>query len=130
MPLDKLLHDTRLRPLWRALLLAMMLGVCWLAFTKSAPALPFGNADKVHHVGAFIVLAACAVLGGGPGRQAAGRAALAMSAFGVFIEFVQTQIPGRTGDAPDLLADAVGIAIGVALVLAARRCFPAVSATP
>ena len=116
--------------MWRALLLAMMLGVCWLAFTPSAPSLPFSNADKVHHVGAFIVLAACAVLGSGSGRQAAGRAALAMSAFGVFIEVVQTQTPGRTGDAPDLLADAVGIATGVALVLKARRCFPAVPATP
>ena len=125
MPLHRLLHDTRLRPLWRGLLLALMLVVCWLAFTPKPPALPFGNADKLHHIGAFIVLAACALLGGGPGRRAAGGAALAMGGFGVFIELVQTQTPGRTGDAPDLVADAIGIAIGVALVLAARRRFPA-----
>jgi len=124
MPLHRLLHDPRLRTLWRALLLAMMLGVCWLAFTPQPRALPFGNADKLHHVAAFIVLAACALLGSGAGRHAAGRAALAMGAFGVFIELVQSQTPGRTGDVPDLIADAFGIAIGVALVLAARRRFP------
>jgi VanZ family protein len=41
--------------------------------------------------------------------------------FGVFIEVVQAQIPGRTGEWPDLLADALGIAAGLALAAALTR---------
>ena len=124
-PLTTLLHAPRWRPLWRALLLLMMLVVGWLAFTPTPPALPFDQADKIEHALAFAALAAAAALAGRGGQRGTWIAAASMLAFGGFIELVQTQIPGRTGDWFDLAADACGIAIGLAAIGIARRRFSA-----
>ena len=124
-PLTTLLRAPRWRPLWRALLLLMMLVVCWLAFTPTPPALPFGQADKFEHALAFAALAAAAALAGRGGQGGAWIAAASMLAFGGFIEIVQTQIPGRSGDWFDLAADGCGIAIGLAAIAMARRRFAA-----
>jgi VanZ family protein len=102
---------------WRLLLLALLLVVSWFAFAPvhfDDRELPL---DKLRHFAAFAALAWVAVQGFGRARPAATAVALALLGYGVFIELVQSLIPGRQASAADVLADAVGIALGL---LAAR----------
>lgn len=107
---------------WRGVLLALLLVVSWLAF---APVqfhdgeLPM---DKLRHLAAFGVLAWVAAQGWGLGRATGWRIAAALLAYGVFIELVQSRVPGRHASAADVLADIAGIALG----LVAARVFSVV----
>ncbi len=98
--------------LWRALLAALMLAICGLAFDPKPPEALDTGWDKLNHGLAFAVVAPCAALALQGRRRRWQAAALLALAFGAFIEIVQSQIPGRSGEWEDLLADAVGIAIG------------------
>jgi hypothetical protein len=69
----------------------------------------FDNADKLRHAGAFAVLW---WLGWRARMVAEPRLALGLLAFGVFIEIAQSFTPDRDPSLADVLADAVGIAIG------------------
>lgn len=120
-----LLHAPGARPWWWALQLGLMLPVCFLAFSPAAPGLQFENVDKWQHLGAFAALTACCALALAPGRAGMLKAGLAMLAFGVFIELVQVHIPSRSAEWQDVLADALGIVLGLGLVAGARRCWPA-----
>jgi VanZ family protein len=104
---------------WRAALAVLVVAVCGLAFTPVPPPEADTGWDKANHVLAFAVLTACAVRA----FPAAGAVALAVTglAFGGFIEGVQSQIPGRSAEWADVLADAVGIAIGLMAMLLRRR---------
>jgi VanZ family protein len=119
-----LLHETRWRPRWAALLALLLLVVSWFAFRPAPPELDeIAGLDKLKHLAAFGTLALVAML-----AQPAGRRALALSAggllfYGLFIEFVQAFLPTRSAEAADLLADAAGIALGLVLTLALRRVF-------
>lgn len=104
---------------WRALLAAALLAICWLAFSAQPPPDLDTGWDKSNHLGAFAVLAFCAERGFG--RQAWRRWAPALLGFGIFIELVQSQVPGRSAEVSDVLADAVGIGLGVLLAAAWRR---------
>ncbi len=96
---------------WRGLLLLMLAVVSWFAFSS----VPFNDRglplDKVRHVAAFGALAWVAVQGFP--RWAAWRIAAALLAYGVFIELVQSQIPGRHASGLDVAADALGIVLGL-----------------
>lgn len=123
MSFTTLLHADEWRPAWRSLMLTLMLAVCWLAFTPN-PTLPsIGDSDKIDHLVAFVSLGAVAALCGPAGR----RHSLAMTAgllgFGLFIEFVQLWVPGRSAEWLDVLADAAGAAAGLALMAGLRRSF-------
>ena len=100
---------------WRSLLVLLIAAVCWLAFDPHPPEGLSTGWDKLNHALAFAVLGAVALLAQAPaaGRWRWALAFGGMMAFGAFIEAVQTQIPGRSGEALDLLADAVGLAIGL-----------------
>lgn len=98
---------------WRVVLAALVLAICWLAFTPLPPAEVDTGWDKANHALAFAVLAVCA-------RQAfpAARLAPLMAAglaFGGFIELVQTAVPGRFAEWSDVAGDAAGLVIGLAL---------------
>ena len=116
------------RRLWKALLGALALAVCWLAFSPAPPPAADTGWDKANHALAFAVLAVTAELAFWPWTRRRWFTALGLLAFGGFIELVQTQIPERTGEWPDLLADGSGIALGLLLVAAvqglARRRTP------
>lgn len=104
----------RRRP-WRVLLLLLLMVVCWFAFAPvhfDDGGLPL---DKLRHVAAFAVLAWVAMVGwaGVPGL--ASRVAMALLAYGLFIEAVQSRLDGRHASGWDLLADAAGIALGLVL---------------
>ena len=95
----------------------MMLVVSWLAFAPATPeTLSFAQLDKLKHLAAFAALAVVAHLGWLHARRAAWWTAMGLLLFGVFIEAVQSQIPTRTASAADVLADALGIALGLSLV--------------
>lgn len=105
----------------RVLLLAAVPGVAWLAFDPHPPPAADTGWDKSNHALAFGVMAMLAWAGyPGPARRPLQVTAWLM-AYGVVIEVVQSRIPGRSGEWPDLIADAAGIALGLAAWGLARR---------
>lgn len=97
-----------------ALATAILFLMCVLP-TKDLP--DPGTGDRFEHSTAWFVLTFT-------GYVLAPRRTLAIPifalAYGVFIELVQGQV-GRDADVMDVAADAVGVAIAVALFLAVRR---------
>ncbi len=102
---------------WRTALVALVLVIGWLALSPRPPAGADLGWDKLNHAGAFAALAAAAYLSL---RAARGRpvALSALLAYGGLIEMAQTFVAGRHGEWADLLADAVGIALGACLAAA------------
>jgi VanZ family protein len=118
-----LLHSLpphRLRRYWLGLCLFLVLVICWLAFHPKPPHFTELPNDKVNHLLAFASLGFTGALSRQRGWRAAVAVVVALVAFGGFIEIVQTYIPGRAGEWGDLVADSVGIAIGLALAAAWR----------
>jgi len=99
--------------------LACVLAIAWLAFTPQ-PDVPGLGWDKLNHVVAFAVLAMLADLGW-PGRAAMPVRLAAVLGYGVVIELVQAQLTYRSASALDLAADAIGVAMYLALERAGRR---------
>ena len=99
----------------RLVLVLLLIVISWLALrTGPGPEISSGT-DKLDHLAAFAALAVAAVLGGGRPWWAF----FGLLAYGVLIELLQSQIPGRTAEAADVLADALGIALGLGLVAVA-----------
>ena len=113
--------SARRRRAWRIVLILLLLTIAWLAFSPNPPPEASTGWDKMNHLLAFSVLAACASFAWAGTRWRFAWVTLALLAYGVFIEVVQTQIPGRSGEWPDLLADSLGIAIGLLLVALLER---------
>lgn len=119
--LADLLHAPGLRRRWRWLLVALMGITSWLAFMPSDPQPEvIAHLDKLQHGVAFAALAVVAVLASA-GPRPARRVGLWLLGYGLFIEVVQAWLPSRQGDPLDLLADATGILLGLALVSGLRR---------
>ncbi|OGQ21100.1 MAG: hypothetical protein A2138_09930 [Deltaproteobacteria bacterium RBG_16_71_12] len=92
--------------------------------------LVFWNSDKLLHAAAYCVLATLVLLGaqaraGGLTVGARVEATIAAALYGVTDEWHQSFVPGRSLSAYDLMADALGAALGGlvvgALVLRALR---------
>lgn len=107
------------RPLWLAALalaVVVQLVVLYLPSPPEGPGIP--GLDKVVHVGVFAAPALAGVLGGL--RPAVLGAALAAHA--VVSELLQhALLAERSGDAWDVVADLVGVALGLAVGVALRR---------
>ena len=119
--LRELLHEAPFHSAWRMLLAVLVVVVAWFAFMPGGGAPSFGIGDKIDHLLAFGALASTGALSQQAGARHALQTALGLLAYGGFIELVQTQLPTRTGEWADLLADAVGIAGGLLLVALLRR---------
>lgn len=103
------------RQVWRLLAVITVVGISWLAFTPHPPPAADLGWDKANHFTAFGTLA---FLGMQCLRPRPGRAWWVLAAllvFGVLIELVQAQIPGRDADAQDVLADMMGAVLGLAV---------------
>lgn len=94
--------------------LAAVAAVVVASFVPAAAPPGAWGADKVLHFMVFLFLAAvpAAVL---PRRPALLWAEVFVLAVGLGIELVQSFIPGRVGSGGDLLADALGVLIGIAV---------------
>ncbi len=77
--------------------------------------------DKLLHFGAFAALAVPARLATARTRRAMVGVAVALLVYGVLIELVQTNIPGRDASWHDLLADAAGVAAGLTVATLLAR---------
>ena len=111
--LDSLLFSPRWAPLRIAGFGLVWLTVTWLALTPHPPRGASLGWDKANHASAFAALTLLARLAWP--RRSWKLVALAMLACGGAIELIQSQIPERDGEWLDLLADAVGISIGLAV---------------
>ncbi len=103
------------RTRWRMALAALLVFVSYKAFSTPSAAAATLHMDKFLHVCAFICLAFAATRCWAPGRQKAWGVALGLALYGAFIELVQSQLPSREASVADWAADALGIALGLAL---------------
>lgn len=98
---------------WRALLTLLVLGTCWLAFSPAPPPQIDTGWDKLNHWIAFSSMAFSACFAFPQTRARYRKVALALLAFGIFIELVQLEIPNRSAEVLDVVADAIGIMGGL-----------------
>ena len=104
--------------LW-ALAIAVVIAVCLMP-PPPLPSLP-DNSDKVEHLLAYFVLAACAVQLVS-GRRALAFAALGLVVLGLGIEIAQGLLTTtRAADPRDAVANTLGVMLGMATVLTPWR---------
>ncbi len=103
---------------WRAVLALLLCVITWLALSPAPPPQADLGWDKLNHLAAFATLAVVAVLGRCGSFWRIGGA---LVAYGGLIEVLQSFTPSRVGEWPDLLADAVGIALGLLLAAGLRK---------
>lgn len=106
---------TRMTALWRVALISSMLIILWLATTRLDYPIPASSWDKLNHLVAFIELAILARLSWPQLKPA--YAGLAMLAYGMAIEIIQAPLAYREFSMLDLVADGVGVLIGLTLML-------------
>ncbi len=104
-----------------ALTAVLLVYVSWEAFRSNPGGSSLEQWDKVLHFSAFCSLALSAALALAPGRRSAWVVIAGLLAYGAFIEVVQAFIPGREASVLDWLADACGIAGGLAAAAVLRR---------
>ena len=108
----------RSKPWWRAALVLLLIVITWLALTPAPPPRADLGWDKLNHLAAFATLAVVAVLGRcGSGWRVGG----GLLAYGGLIEVLQSFTPTQVAEWPDLLADGVGIVLGLLLVAGGQR---------
>lgn len=105
----------RTRRLQALVLAAQLLGVGWLAFSPAPPPQADLGWDKANHALAFAVMSATA---DGLARRAT--VVTGLLGYGIGIELVQGQLPTRSAELADVLADAVGTLLGLGLVTTLR----------
>ena len=108
------------RRIWRALLGLLLLAVSYLSLTPDPPPYIDTGWDKANHLLAFAALAFAAMQAFAPARWKPGAVALALLAYGALIELLQSLVPGRFGEIADVLADALGIGLGLVLAWAVQ----------
>jgi VanZ family protein len=113
-------------PLWRCLFALCAVAVLALALLPSAP-LPTTGWDKLNHFLAFSVLF---LLGRQAFPQRVWTLAAALVLYGGLIEVLQSLTPDRSADWQDIVADSIGIAIGLLVDQAARRALAWLYAAP
>lgn len=97
---------------WRWMFWACVLGVLALSLLPLSPQLPTTGWDKTNHLLAFCVLT---ILGNQAYRGRTGIVLLGLLAYGGMIEILQFFTPDRMAEWADLLADSLGLAVGLGL---------------
>ena len=95
---------------WRFIFFVTAIAVLFLAIVPTSTPLPTTGWDKSNHLVAF---AALAYLGQKAFSQNAFKLIIGLIAFGGLIELLQTFTPTRSGEWQDLIADVIGIFIGL-----------------
>jgi VanZ family protein len=104
----------------RAFLVLTPIVLALALWPKEAPATLSGW-DKADHAAAFATLAMCGYFARRTVQGVVWKLALALMALGAAIEVAQLWVPGRSASVRDLLADAAGVALGLALAAGAAR---------
>jgi VanZ family protein len=98
------------RRLWQTLFVLFFIVISYLALSPAPPDGISTGWDKANHALAFAALAFSSRFAG---ARRAWLVFIALLTYGGAIELLQMQIPNRDGDWHDLLADGVGIALGL-----------------
>ena len=93
---------------FRIALLAAVLLVSYLVFSKPSYPQNIPNLDKVGHIGSFFMLAWLAYLAYRPRWY---WIVLELAFYGMLIEVVQSFLPYRSADVKDFMADMAGVAL-------------------
>jgi VanZ family protein len=101
------------RRLWRVLLGGLFVAVTWLALVPDPPQTLTTGWDKSNHLLAFGSLAFTGVWAAWREPRRWWQLAAVLLAYGVGIEIAQSFLPPRSADAADVLADGLGIALGL-----------------
>lgn len=101
------------RRLWRLLLGLLFVAITWLALVPDPPQGLSTGWDKSNHLLAFASLAFASVWACWPQPRQWWLLVLVLLAYGVGIEIAQSFLPPRSADAADVLADGMGIALGL-----------------
>lgn len=109
--------------LWKAVLLALLVGVAVLALMSKPPTGAGFGWDKVNHGLAFTALGFSAYLGYPSSRGTRIRWLCFLVAFGALIEVLQHYVPGRSSEWGDLLADSIGVVGGAVVAASGLRAF-------
>lgn len=96
------------------MLLALTLIVCLLPMPRLAPQVE--HFDKFEHIAGHAALAAFAAMLYAT-RRALLKAGVGLLLLGLLIEALQALVPWRSADALDLLANAIGTLLGLALAM-------------
>lgn len=94
---------------------ALFVYISWEALRPNVGSTGIAQLDKLLHFSAFAALAVSSALAVSTGRRNSVIIAAALLLYGALIEILQLRVPGRDASALDLLADAAGIAAGLAL---------------
>lgn len=100
---------------WRALLALLFVAITWLALVPNPPAAVTTGWDKTNHLLAFGSLAFTSVWALWPRPRQWPLLVVALLIYGCGIEVAQGFLPPRSADAADVLADGLGIALGLLL---------------
>jgi VanZ family protein len=119
--LHRALTGQAAQQVWRVLLLVLIAVVAYLALTPRPPENVDLGWDKLNHLAAFTSLAFTASMAHPESPRMRLGWLFALLAFGGLIEIGQHFVPGRSGEWPDLIADAIGVALGAAVAVAALR---------
>lgn len=95
--------------------LVIFIAAQWSPAPDGVPSL-FAGADKLVHVGLYFLLAAAILWGHRITWIEAGATIILAYVAGLFMEVGQSQIPGRSPDSRDVLADVIGAALAVVTV--------------
>ena len=106
---------------WRAVLLSLLLTITLLALIPAPPPAADTGWDKLNHLLAFGALALCVCMAQPTSWRWRAMGLGGLLAYGASIEVLQRLTPTRQGEWADLLADALGIALGTLLGLAWLR---------
>jgi len=111
--LSPLFTSPERRVLWRALLALLLVVITWLALSPAPPKTADIGWDKANHALAFASLAFTAVWARWQKPRQWPMLFFALLTYGGAIEIAQSFLPPREAGWDDLLADAVGIAMGL-----------------
>lgn len=101
------------RQSWRYLFTVLLAVISWLALSAAPPATVSTGWDKANHSLAFAALAFSAVWAFWPQPSLWARLIAVLLAYGIAIEIAQSFLPPREADWHDVLADGIGILLGL-----------------
>lgn len=110
--------DPRAAHWWRAVLALLLALITWLALTPAPPPEAGLLWDKLNHFAAFASLAVAGFMGFQRRWVPVG---LGLLAYGGLIEVLQSFTPNRAAEWVDLLADGIGIGLGLVLAATLAR---------